>query len=256
MIYSPIQTSLSVRLFFFLLFLILILFSVLYFKQRKANEIQGQISGYSPMDNPSILNRFSRLRQEWYKLSVNQGFKELANNLMDINSESLLNNVGNKNILMAYQKLDEYIRNIPMDKDIRVTLIYTDGIVFYDSSLPLHRVYFLQNGLPRPVSMATLASPLKNHNVVPEMTNAVNIHNVTNDMVLLGYPLKNPLYKQLVREGFGFFERISSSLNVPYSYMAKFLSIPSGNGDKTFFLDGCILRIGVPITDNLFDQKN
>lgn len=248
----------SPNLFLFLLLLILVIgFLVLLLrKDTKYRDNKQNIEKKTPMDNKHIVSRFSKLRKLWYEVASDKKFKELGNNLADINSESLFNNLGSKEILQAYTDLDKYIKSLPIDKDVRVTLIYTDGIVFYDSALPINRVYFLQNGLPRPVSMSTLGSPLKNHNVVPEMTNAVSIHNKTDTMYLLGYPLSNPIYNDLVQEGFGFFERISSSLNVPYSYMAKFLPIPSGNGNNTFFLDGFILRLGVPIMDNFFTNES
>ena len=223
-------------------------------KKGKQNQATTGQVGLTPMDEKGIVQRFSTLRDLWYLVASDRSFVQFANNLGDVNAEALFSNVGSVEILKAYNELDNYIRGMGLDKDTRITLIYPDGIVFYDSALPIGRIFFMQNGLPKPVSMATLGSPLKNHNVVPEMTNAVTVHSIKNPLYLLGYPLTNPLYQDLVKEGFGFFERISSSLNVPYSYMAKFLPIPSGNGPTTFFLDGIFLRISLPIEDNFFQQ--
>lgn len=235
-----------------LLVLVLVLAVLVSNKKKEGTQISPNRS--SPMDDPNIIKRFSRTREQWYKIASDEKFRELANNLADVNSEIVNTSMGNRNLLTAYDTLEKYVKKMKMDKDIRITLIYTDGIVYYDSALPLSRVYFLQNGLPRPVSMATLASPLKNHNVVPEMSNAVAVHNTNTPIFLLGYQLNDPLYAKLMSEGFGFFERISSSLNIPYSYMAKFMPLPSGNGHNTFFLDGVILRIGIPIFDNFFKK--
>lgn len=249
----------TAQIYLFMIVVVVIACVILYALLSKQIQSGPRPSPYktpvsSPLDNQQITHRFSRLRDQWFSLSVNARFKELANALMDINSEALYFNVGNKDILRAFTELDNFVKKeLKVDPDLRITLIYTDGIVFYDSALPLERVYFLQNGLPKPVSMSTLGSPLKNHNVVPEMTNAVTVHSSEQPFYFLGYELKDPLYQTMIKEGFGFFERISSSLNIPYSYVAKFLPIPSANGFNTFYLDGLILRVGIPLNDNFFD---
>lgn len=243
----------SVNIFLALILLIILVGLILLLINAKKRREKPTLYP-SPMDNSNIINRFTRNRAQWYAIANDATFRELTNNLSDINSESINDNVGNKKILVAYSQLKKYINSLKLDKDLRITLIYTDGIVFFDSALPISRVYFLQNGLPRPVGMATLASPLKNHNVVPEMVNAVTVHTTDTPLFLLGFQLNDPIYKKMISEGFGFFERISSSLNIPYSYIAKFLPIPSGNGNNTFFLDGVILRIGIPLEDKFFQK--
>lgn len=202
--------------------------------------------GSSLMNDPSIVKRFELLRNEWYTLSNDQDFLSMIETLMMINSNSSPD-VGSRPILQAFKMLDEYCNK--KFNTIRVTLIYKDGIVFYDSALPIDKIFFIKDNLPLPVSMATLGSPLKDHNTVPEVTNSIIVHQL-DDMnnSLEGMKLINPLYSKLIQEGFGFTERVSSSLNTPYSYVARF--VVTSVDPATKFINGCTLRVSKPISSS------
>lgn len=204
-------------------------------------------SGSSLMNDPSIVQRFGFLRNEWYKLSNDQDFLSLIETLMMLNSNSPPG-VGSRPILQMFQTIDEYCNKKFNDK-IRVTLIYKDGIVFYDSVLPIERVFYMKDNLPAPVSMATLGSPLKDHNVVPEVTNSIIVHQLDDlNNSLEGMKLTDKLYPTLIKEGFGFCERVSSSLNTPYSYVARF--VVTSVDPTTKFINGCTLRVSKPISSS------
>lgn len=201
----------------------------------------------SPMDAPATVSRFKRLRNQWLVLEADASFKLMAKTLMEMN-DSALNMSGNSAILNAFTRLDQFLKaSAPLlPPNLRVTLIYTDGIVFYDSVLPINRIYFMDDSLPKPVNLYTLGSPLKDYNTLPENMNSLMIHHPHEPAYFLGGCLKDPIYRQLGEEGFGFFERNSSSLNTPYTYLSRFLLFDTD--PSTSFMNGCTLRISMPVS--------
>lgn len=199
------------------------------------------------IQNQSTIGRYKELMKIWEHFENDMEFCQLCHSLMDTNSNIQDNNHGNKQLKIAFQKLDDYVRSHTNMPFIRLTLIYTDGIVFYDSVLSLDRIYFMDksNNLPLPVSMYTLSSPLKNHNVLPEIANSIIVNDAT-DTCLSNV---HPVYRKLMQDGFGFYERMSSSLDKPYCYVSRFLPLPYPFTKN--FKDGCTLRIGMEITNGL-----
>ena len=122
--------------------------------------------------------------------------------------------------------------------------MYNDGIVFYDSILKVNDVYFMKDGLPRPVNLYTLGSPLKDHNMLPEVANSIIITDCS-DNRLSGMTMTDPFYRKIVNEGYGFIERISSTFNKPYTYLAHVLNL--GIDPATGFINTITVRIGLPI---------
>jgi len=205
----------------------------------------------SPMDDPLIIARIKKNRDHWYKISKDPDFIALVETIMTINSNSSTG-VGSRPLLLAFKNLDNYCNtNCP---DIRVTLIYKDGIVFYDNVLSMDDIFYMKDGLPIPVNMATLGSPLKSHNTVPEMTNSIIVHQLDElDNSMDGMRLIDPIYPMLIREGFGFSERVSSSLGIPYSYVAR--SMITSIDPTTKFINGCTLRVSTPIVGSLTQKE-
>lgn len=229
-------------LFIVLVAVVIVLLLVYFLVIRKRSRAAIHQAG-GALDDPVVVKRFATLRDQWNFISNDPQFRALADTLMTVNSSAQNPLSGSLSILNAYNALDQYCKRLT---SFRVTLIYTDGIVYYDSSLPIDRVYFMDNGLPKQVSMNTLGSPLKDHNTVPEVTNSVIFYPTKpGDTGLMGMSLSDPVYSALIAEGFGFVERQSSSLNIPFSYVAKFMAI-SVDPD-THFMHGCTLRLSVPI---------
>jgi hypothetical protein len=120
-----------------------------------------------------------------------------------------------------------------------------DGIVFYDSDQDISNIYFMKNGLPRPVNISTLGSPLKDHNVMPEIINALSVYTVAKNYHYMGDPITDPFLHDLIRDGFGFVERVSSSANVPCSYLAN--TIEYKRDVNSGYVSNLILRVSMPI---------
>ena len=210
----------------------------------------------SPYDNKLVVNRFKNLYEVWHQVASDPMFLILAKHLMNVNNNIYDTSVGSKELLDSFNQLDKYVKdNLNFTHNVRITIIYTDGIVYYDSVIPISMVYFIKNGLPKPVNMYTLGSPLKDHNAVPEVANSI----VSGDgrcfyTNLSGMRLTDPFYNKMISENFGFYERISSSLNEPYSYVARFLQTDI---DKTTgFVNGFTLRIGIPIDPKYYKHKS
>lgn len=195
------------------------------------------------IQNEATIGRYKRLMRIWKQFENDKEFCQLSHKLMDTNSNIKDQQQGNIGLEKAYNTLDNYLRMHTDFPYVRVTLIYTDGIVFYDSVLSMDRVYFIDkmNHLPIPVSMYTLGSPLKNHNVLPEVANSL----VMNDATATCLSQLHPVYRELFQKGFGFYERMSSSLDKPYCYVSRFLPLPHPFSKN--FKDGCTLRIGIEI---------
>lgn len=226
--------------------LVIVFIVVLYKTSSSEKKNTSVASATSALDHPASIQRFRALRQIWEMASKDTTFLLLTKTLMNINSSAMNSKEGNKDIHMAYKNLDNYVKHKMNLRGGRMTLIYVDGIVFYDSALDLSKTYFMQNGLPRPVSIYTLGSPLKDHNTLPENFNSLMVHpqNMEN-MVIMGMPVTNALYKELFSQGYGFIERMSSSLAIPCTYLSRFLTF---NIDPiTFFPDGCTLSVSMPI---------
>lgn len=201
----------------------------------------------SPYDQPIVVQRFRCLMNMWTQISSDPDFKKLAGNLMRVNSniKPQDSNRGNKGIYQAFIELDQYVRqHVP--REIRITLIYTDGILFYDSVVPMDKIYFMDGRYPKPVSLYTLGSPLKDHNTLPEVSNSLAV-NHKGGMSICGMKLNDKVYRELLDGGFGFYERMSSSLNQPFAYVAKFMHLDNPDYDERGFVDGCTLRLGINI---------
>lgn len=203
----------------------------------------------SPLDNKLVVGRFKQSYNIWNNVASDPMLIVLVKTLMGINSNSAIRNgysdIGSKEIYTAYDNLDRYVKqNMLSSKNVRLTFMYNDGIVFYDSSLKISDVFFMKDGLPRPVSLYTLGSPLKDHNVLPEVVNSLVVVD-SSDNRLSGMLLTDPFYRKLVNEGYGFVERISSTFNKPFSYVAHVLQL--GVDPATGFVDTATLRVGIPI---------
>lgn len=200
----------------------------------------------SQLDTSSSVARFKNLRIMWTVISQDRSFLILAKTLMDINSSALDSKSGNQDIFIAYKNLDHYVKTKMNLRGGRIKLIYLDGIVYYDSSLDLAKTYFMANGLPIPATMNTLGSPLKDHNTLPENFNSLMVHpSQPENMVLMGMSVSDPLYKELFQQGFGFIERISSNMAIPYTYLSHYLLFSID--PLTSFPHGCTLSVSMPI---------
>lgn len=206
----------------------------------------------SPFDNKLVVGRYKRAHNIWNTFANDPMFVVMARTLMDINTNSAVSaingldgNEGNKQIQEAYTNLGRYINeNLKFPENVRVTMMYTDGIVFFDSDLQVNDVYFMKNGLPRPVNLYTLGSPLKDHNMLPEVANSLVITD-SSDNSLTGYELNDPFYRKIVNDGFGFSERISSSSDRPFTYIAHVIVLEIV--PTTGFVKTMTLRIGLPV---------
>lgn len=202
----------------------------------------------SSYDNKLVVGRFKRIYNVWNTVASDPMFVMLTKTLMEINSASAVNGVsenGSKEIYDAYTNLDRFVKeNMKFPDNVRITIMYNDGIVFFDSVLKISDVFFLKDGLPRPVNLYTLGSPLKDHNVLPEVANSVIITDCS-DNRLSGMTLTDPFYRKMVNEGYGFVERISSTFNKPYTYIAHILNL--GVDPTTSFVNTVTVRIGMPI---------
>lgn len=202
----------------------------------------------SPLDNKLVVGRFKRAYNIWNTIASDPMFVVLSKTLMEINSASATNGFvdkGNKEILDAFTNLDRFVKqNLKFPEDVRITIMYNDGIVFYDSVLTVNEVFFMKEGLPRPVNLYTLGSPLKDHNMLPEVANSVVVTDCS-DNRLSGMVLTDPFYRKLVNEGYGFVERISSTFNRPYTYLAHNLVL--GIDPATGFVNTITVRIGLPV---------
>ena len=232
---------------FFLIVIGVLIYFIGFYKEKK----QPTPITPGPMDNPLVVARFQRIRELWYILSVDASFLFLIQALMTINSnivqpQSLSNGMALRD---AYQNLDRYVKTsiLPtLPPKSNMTLIFADGILFYDSSLTMDQTYYIQNELPRALSIYTLGSPLKDHNTLPENFNALMIHCPSDPLNFLGMPLTHPLYKQLSLEGFGFIERISSNMNTPTTYLSRFLKLSTDPTSQ--FMHGCVLTLDIPVS--------
>lgn len=202
----------------------------------------------SPLDNKLVVGRFKRTYNIWNTVASDPMFVVLSKTLMDINSKCAVNGFvekGSKEIYDAFNNLDRYVKeNLKFPENTRITIMYNDGIVFYDSVLKVNEVFFMKEGLPRPVNLYTLGSPLKDHNMLPEVANSVIITD-SSDNSLSGMMLTDPFYRKLVNEGYGFAERISSTFNKPYTYLAHILQL--GIDPATAFVNTITVRIGLPV---------
>lgn len=202
----------------------------------------------SPFDNKLVVGRFKRAYNIWNTIASDPMFVVLTKTLMEINSASAVNGFvdkGSKDIFDAFQNLDRYVKeNLKFPENTRITVMYNDGIVFYDSILKVNDVYFMKDGLPRPVNLYTLGSPLKDHNMLPEVANSIIITDCS-DNRLSGMIMTDPFYRKIVNEGYGFIERISSTFNKPYTYLAHVLHL--GIDPATGFINTITVRIGLPI---------
>lgn len=205
----------------------------------------------SPYDNKLVVGRFKRSYNIWNTIATDPMFLVLLKTLMDINTKYAANasdgfvDKGYKEINDAYLNLDRYVKqNLKFPENVRITCMYHDGIVIYDSVLPVNNVFFMKDGLPRPVNLYTLGSPLKDHNMLPEVANAIVVTDVS-DNYISGYELTDPFYRKLVNEGYGFNERMSSTFSKPFNYMAHLL--PLETDAATGFVHCATLRTGMPI---------
>lgn len=202
----------------------------------------------SPFDNKLVVGRFKRAYNIWNTIASDPMFVVLTKTLMEINSAGAVNGFvdkGSKDIYEAFTNLDNYVKeNLKFPENARVTVMYNDGIVFYDSILKVSDVYFMKDGLPRPVNLYTLGSPLKDHNMLPEVANSIIITDCS-DNRLSGMTMTDPFYRKIVNEGYGFIERISSTFNKPYTYLAHVLHL--GIDPATGFINTITVRIGLPI---------
>lgn len=202
----------------------------------------------SAYDNKLVVNRFKRGYNIWNTIAGDPMFMVLTKTLMEINSASAVNGFvekGSKEIYTAFMNLDRYIQeNLKFPEDVRITVMYNDGIVFYDSILKINDVFFMKEGLPRPVNLYTLGSPLKDHNMLPEVANSIVLTDCSDNRIS-GMVLTDPFYRKLVNEGYGFMERISSTFNKPFTYMAHNLNL--GTDPATGFVNTVTLRIGFAI---------
>lgn len=202
----------------------------------------------SPYDNKLVVGRFKRSYNIWNTVSSDPMFIVLTKTLMEINSRNAANGFvdkGSKEIFTAFNNLDRYVKeNLKFPEDTRITIMYNDGIVFYDSVLKVNDVFFMKDGLPRPVNLYTLGSPLKDHNMLPEVANSVIVTD-SSDNSISGMMLTDPFYRKLVNEGYGFVERISSTFNKPYTYMAHVIQMSVD--PATGFVDTITMRVGSPI---------
>lgn len=202
----------------------------------------------SPLDNKLVVGRFKRAYNIWNTVASDPMFIVLTKTLMEINSKCAVNGFvekGSKDIYDAYTNLNRYVKeNMKFPENVRITIMYNDGIVFYDSTLKLENVFFMKGGLPRPVNLYTLGSPLKDHNMLPEIANSVIVTD-SSDNSLSGMLMTDPFYRKLVNEGYGFVERISSSFNKPYTYLAHIIQL---NVDPaTAFVNTITVRVGLPV---------
>lgn len=202
----------------------------------------------SPLDNKLVVSRFKRAYNIWNTVAADPMFVVLSKTLMEINSSSAVNGFvekGSKDIYDAFNNLDRYVKeNLKFPENARITIMYNDGIVFYDSVLKVNEVFFMKQGLPRPVNLYTLGSPLKDHNMLPEVANSVIITD-SSDNSLSGMMLTDPFYRKLVNEGYGFAERISSTFNKPFTYLAHVLQL--GIDPATAFVNTITVRVGLPV---------
>lgn len=227
---------------------LLIVIGLLIASFTNSSNIKNMKSSPSPFDNKMVVDRFKRAYNIWNTVAADPMFVVLTKTLMGINSSSAVNGFvenGNKDIYDAFNNLDRYVKeNLKFPENVRITVMYNDGIVFYDSILKLNQVFFLKNGLPRPVNLYTLGSPLKDHNMLPEVCNSLVITD-SSDNRLSGMNLTDPFYRKIVNEGYGFIERISSTFNKPFTYMAHVLQL--GIDPATGFIDTITVRVGLPI---------
>ena len=232
---------------FFLIVIGVLIYFIGFYKEKK----QPTPITPGPMDNALVVARFQRVRELWYILSVDASFLFLIQALMSINSNIIQPQSLSESLALrdAYQNLDRYVETnilptLPPKSNIRLS--FADGIIFYDSSLPMNQTYYIQNELPNAVSINTLGSPLKDHNTLPENFNALMIHHPSDPSNFLGMPLTHQIYKDLSMEGFGFIERISSNMNSPATFLSRFLVLATD--PTTQFIQGCVLGLNVPIS--------
>ena len=81
--------------------------------------------------------------------------------------------------------------------------------------------------------------------MLPEVANSIVVTDCS-DNRLSGMMLTNPFYRKLVNEGYGFMERISSTFNRPYTYLAHVLTL--GIDPATGFVNTITVRVGLPVT--------
>lgn len=246
---SPSTTKRVQMVWYIYVAVLLIIVGLLIAFLVKPASIAGKGSGKpSPLDNKLVVGRFKRAYNVWNTIATDPMFVVLSKTLMEINSASATNGFvdkGNKDILDAFTNLDRHMKqNLKFPEDVRVTVMYNDGIVFYDSVLTVNEVYFMKEGLPRPVNLYTLGSPLKDHNMLPEVANSIIITDCS-DNRLSGMMLTDPFYRKLVNEGYGFIERISSTFNRPYTYLAHVLNL--GIDPATGFVNTITVRVGLPV---------
>lgn len=241
------KSNLIIAIYSLIFVVILVLFLTSLIKTFRTNDTKYK-EPPSPLDNNLVVGRFKRAYNIWNTVASDPMFVVLTKTLMDINSKCAVNGFvekGSKDIYDAYTNLHRYVsENLKFPENVRITIMYNDGIVFYDSVLKINDVFFMKNGLPRPVNLYTLGSPLKDHNMLPEVANSVIVTD-SSDNSLSGMMMTNPFYRKLVNEGYGFSERISSSFNKPYTYLAHVVNL--GIDPATAFVNTITVRIGLPI---------
>lgn len=204
----------------------------------------------SPYDNKLVVGRMKRAYNIWNTIAADPMFVVLVKTLMEINSSKAVDadgyaEKGSKEIHEAFNNINRYVKeNLKFPENVRITVMYNDGIVFYDSTLLINDVFFIKDGLPRPVNLYTLGSPLKDHNMLPEVANSIIVTD-SSDNSLSGMVLNDNFYRKIVNEGYGFAERISSTFNKPYTYMAHILNL--GVDPATGFVNTITVRIGMPV---------
>lgn len=227
------------------LIFLMVMFAI---NNKKSGLFKSKSVSTSPFDNKLVVNRFKRAYNIWNTVATDPMFVMHTKNLMEINSASATNGIsqqGSKEIYDAYQNLRNHVKeNLKFPEESRITVMYNDGIVFFDSILTINDVFFMKDGLPRPVNLYTLGSPLKDHNMLPEVANCLVVTD-SSDNRLSGMQLTDTFYRKLVNEGYGFVERISSTFNRPYTYLAHVLNL--GVDPTTGFVNIITVRIGLPV---------
>ena len=194
-------------IYIILLLGVLIVLIMLFIRHNKKNNSESGllVNSVSPLDNKLVVNRFRRAYNIWNTVASDPMFVMHTKTLMDINSSSSTNGIvdkGSKDIYDAYMTLHHHVKeDLKFPEESRITVMYNDGIVFYDSVLKINNVFFMRDGLPRPVNLYTLGSPLKDHNMLPEVANSVIVTD-SSDNRLSGMLLTDPFYRKLVNEGY------------------------------------------------------
>lgn len=246
-IFYPIESSYVIPAIYGSIFVVVLALFVMSLAKAIRSAVKSK-QPPSPLDNNLVVGRFKRAYNIWNTVAADPMFVVLCKTLMETNSRCAVNGFvekGSKEIYDAYTNLHRYVKeNLKFPENVRITIMYNDGIVFYDSVLKMNEVFFMKDGLPRPVNLYTLGSPLKDHNMLPEVANSVIVTDCS-DNSLSGMMMTDPFYRKLVNEGYGFAERISSSFNKPYTYLAHIVHLSTD--PATAFVNTITVRVGMPV---------